>query len=75
VAVVSTEAAVTFTMLMASRARSSASCRQVELNQRRCPGCNLFARRVDHEGLCPHCDEPVAVQDLAVTREEASATG
>ena len=31
---------------------------------RRCPDCNLFCRRIGTGGPCPHCDEPVAHQDL-----------
>lgn len=34
------------------------------LDERRCPDCNLFCRRVDVGGTCQHCDEPVAVSDL-----------
>jgi hypothetical protein len=34
------------------------------LNERRCPDCNPFCRRIDHGGSCPHCDEPVALSDL-----------
>ena len=47
-------------------------CEQRYLNERRCPDCQLFCRRVGPGGLCPHCDEPVAVTDLAP--EEASMT-
>ena len=35
--------------------------------QRRCPDCNLLTRRLGHGGLCPHCDEPVTLTDLAET--------
>ncbi len=35
------------------------------LDERRCPDCNLFCRRVGAGGLCPHCDEPVTINDLA----------
>jgi hypothetical protein len=34
------------------------------LDERRCPDCNLFCRRIDTGGNCPHCDEPVALSDL-----------
>jgi hypothetical protein len=35
------------------------------LGARRCEECNLFCRRIGPGGLCPHCDEPVAYDDLA----------
>lgn len=35
------------------------------LDERRCPDCNLFCRRIDTGGHCPYCDEPVAISDLA----------
>jgi hypothetical protein len=34
------------------------------LGQQRCPDCGLFCRRIGPGGLCPHCDEPVALADL-----------
>jgi hypothetical protein len=34
------------------------------LGQQWCYDCNRPARRVGPGGLCPHCDEPVAVDDL-----------
>ncbi len=37
------------------------------LDERRCPDCNLFCRRIDAGGNCPHCDEPVALSDLTDT--------
>ncbi|MHB8449167.1 MAG: hypothetical protein ACYDAQ_01660 [Mycobacteriales bacterium] len=39
-------------------------CQQRYLDQRRCPECNLFCRRLGTGGPCPHCDEPVAHLDL-----------
>ncbi len=39
-------------------------CEERYLDERRCPDCQLFCRRVGTGGLCPHCDEPVAVTDL-----------
>lgn len=41
------------------------------LNQRRCPDCNLFCRRIDTGGHCPHCDEPVTISDLAEPTTQA----
>ncbi|MDQ3664851.1 MAG: hypothetical protein M3353_09385 [Actinomycetota bacterium] len=39
-------------------------CEQRLLDERRCPDCQLFCRRVDRGGNCPHCGEPVAITDL-----------
>lgn len=39
-------------------------CEARYLDQRRCPECNLFCRRIGLGGPCPHCDEPVAAADL-----------
>jgi hypothetical protein len=41
------------------------SCSSRYLGQQRCPDCQLFCRRVGPGGRCPHCDEVVAVGDLA----------
>jgi len=40
------------------------NCDARYLNERRCPDCHLFCRRIDAGGSCPHCDEPVALSDL-----------
>lgn len=40
------------------------SCEQRYLGVRRCDDCNTFCRRIGPGGLCPHCDAPVAQQDL-----------
>ena len=40
------------------------SCQTRYLGEQRCPDCQRFCRRVGPGGLCPHCDEPVAVGDL-----------
>ena len=40
-------------------------CEARYLDERRCPDCNLFCRRVDRGGNCPSCEEPVAISDLA----------
>jgi ribosomal protein L34E len=32
--------------------------------QQRCQPCGSFARRIGTGGLCPHCDQPVALSDL-----------
>ncbi|HEX3219488.1 MAG TPA: hypothetical protein VNO31_15040 [Umezawaea sp.] len=39
-------------------------CEQRYLGQQWCPDCNRPCRRVGPGGICPHCDEPVAIQDL-----------
>jgi hypothetical protein len=39
-------------------------CEVRYLDERRCPDCNLFCRRIDHDDVCPHCDEPVDISDL-----------
>jgi hypothetical protein len=39
-------------------------CETRTLNERRCPDCNLFTRRIGSGGTCPHCEEPVAISDL-----------
>ena len=43
-------------------------CDQRYLDERRCPDCHLFCRRVGVGAPCPHCDEPVAVSDLTPRR-------
>ncbi len=32
--------------------------------EQRCQPCGSFARRIGIGGLCPHCDQPVALSDL-----------
>lgn len=39
-------------------------CDQRYLDVRRCPDCNLFARRLGPGGPCPHCEEPVLLAEL-----------
>jgi len=39
-------------------------CERRLVDQRRCPDCHLFMRRVGPGGSCPHCDEPVALSEL-----------
>ena len=45
------------------------SCGVRYLGEQRCPDCRLFCRRIGPGGLCPHCDEPVAVADLIADGE------
>jgi predicted amidophosphoribosyltransferase len=40
-----------------------AECGQ-RLLERRCPDCNLFTRRLGPGGCCPHCAEPITLDDL-----------
>jgi hypothetical protein len=40
------------------------SCEARYLGQQRCDDCNTWCRRVGPGGLCPCCDEPVAISDL-----------
>ncbi len=39
-------------------------CETRYVDERRCPDCNLFCRRIGTGGNCPHCDEPVAHKEL-----------
>jgi len=34
------------------------------LGEQRCVDCQRFCKRVGPGGVCPHCDEPVAIADL-----------
>ncbi|MHB8449294.1 MAG: hypothetical protein ACYDAQ_02330 [Mycobacteriales bacterium] len=34
------------------------------LGQQRCDDCNIWCRRLGPGGLCPCCDEPIAISDL-----------
>jgi predicted RNA-binding Zn-ribbon protein involved in translation (DUF1610 family) len=39
-------------------------CGERLLGEQRCQACHTFTRRVGIGGSCPHCDEPVAINDL-----------
>jgi hypothetical protein len=39
-------------------------CQQRLAGQQRCPDCGVFARTAGLGGCCPHCDEPVTLEDL-----------
>jgi hypothetical protein len=39
-------------------------CDERYLGQQRCDDCGTFCRRIGPGGPCPHCDEPVAINDL-----------
>jgi predicted nucleic acid-binding Zn ribbon protein len=40
------------------------ACQGRLVGGRRCPECNLFCRRLGPGGECPHCAEPVAMDEL-----------
>lgn len=51
------------------------SCPSCEVRyhaQQWCPDCNQPCIRVGLGGLCPHCDEPVAITDLLDTPQPAT---
>jgi len=48
-------------------------CQTRYIGEQRCPECNLWCRRVGPRGPCPHCDEPVAVQDIVPTDRPVAA--
>jgi len=39
------------------------------LGSQRCEDCGTFMAAVGTGGLCPHCDEPVAIQELSPARD------
>jgi hypothetical protein len=41
-----------------------AECDARYLGEQWCPDCQRPCIRIDYGGLCPHCDEPVAIKDL-----------
>jgi hypothetical protein len=49
-------------------------CEQRYYAQQWCPDCNQPCHRVGIGGLCPHCDEPVAIQDLTTQRAPTPIT-
>lgn len=40
------------------------TCGHRSLGSQRCDDCGTFMRAVGAGGTCPHCDEPVAIQEL-----------
>ena len=40
-------------------------CEERYLAERRCPDCQLCTRRLGRGGNCPHCQEPLAIAELA----------
>jgi hypothetical protein len=47
------------------------ACEARYLGTQRCPECGVFCSRVGPGGLCPHCDEPIALCDLVAGVEGA----
>ncbi len=47
-------------------------CDALYLGEQRCDDCNTWARRIGPGGLCPHCDEPVAISDLLAPEQFAT---
>jgi hypothetical protein len=45
------------------------ACETRYLGEQWCPECQRPCRRVGPGGLCPHCDEPVAMADLLFNGE------
>lgn len=50
-------------------------CEQRYLGEQWCPDCQRPCRRIDVGGLCPHCDEPVAISDLVDQHMRSSILG
>ena len=48
-------------------------CEERYLAERRCPDCQLFTRRLGRGGNCPHCEEPLAISELAAGLAPAPA--
>lgn len=44
-------------------------CGERYLGQRRCEACGIFCSRIGPGGPCPHCAEPVAIQDITDTTQ------
>ena len=42
------------------------ACEARYLGEQYCSDCRSFCRRIGPGGTCPHCDEPVAINDLIV---------
>ena len=50
------------------------SCEARYLGEQRCDECNTWCRRLGPGGLCPCCDEPVALADLLTADQLAQPT-
>ena len=49
------------------------TCGNRALGQQRCNDCSTFMTRIGIGGLCPSCDEPIAINDL-LDQEETTTT-
>jgi endogenous inhibitor of DNA gyrase (YacG/DUF329 family) len=43
------------------------TCGERYLGQQYCEDCRTFCRRIGPAGPCPHCDQPVTIQDISPT--------
>ncbi len=43
------------------------ACESRQLGVQRCPECGIFGRSLGLGGCCPHCEEPVTLDDLGLT--------
>jgi hypothetical protein len=50
------------------------ACGARSLGEHYCADCRCFCRRIGPGGLCPACDEPVAIADLLVEGGDRSAS-
>ncbi len=39
-------------------------CGERQIGQQRCNQCGIFGRRIGTGNPCPHCDEPVTIEEL-----------
>jgi len=49
-------------------------CETRHLGQQWCHDCNRPCLRIDLGGLCPHCDEPVAISDITAQHPTQRST-
>src|SRR5262245_49011359 len=50
------------------------ACATSLLGHQHCPDCHLWARRLGPGGPCPHCDEPVTLDDLGLDSPTGGAS-
>lgn len=48
-------------------------CEQRYLGEQWCPDCNRPCQRLGTGGNCPHCDEPVTIEDLTAATTNGAA--
>jgi hypothetical protein len=49
------------------------ACDARYLGEQRCAECGTFCRKIGPGGPCPHCDEPILLQDLLLGMEGGEA--